>query len=285
MTMKNILHNISDKSDAEQSNLWLAIEEQMIEEKLMKTSKKRLYRLSLTWLVALLGLLIVASIAFGQNVQRTYHPVTLADIEVLANPINMIETNDGFTIQVDWSYADTTQIIFAYTVLDENGNALIGHDIGRGELKYFGDAGNRILPLVHNPNETQQVVRISRGFLFGMDLTTIALRNFMTSFGEGSSSASILAELELPVREPLFDYDVELPEFDFTGQSSPGFTDVNVYFSDLTIDDISTTVLLCMALPDDAIPASYFPDVNLFVDGRAVTDVLITEAVPGKSVV
>ena len=140
MTLHNILHDISEKSDADTSNLWHRIEHQLEEEKLMRKSKNRRLRLSVTWAMALLGILVMSSAIFGRNQRQLYHPVTIAEIERMASPLNLVETNYDLTIQLDWAYADATQVVVAYSLFDVDGDPVLRQDLGddfREEMKHL----------------------------------------------------------------------------------------------------------------------------------------------------
>lgn len=291
--MKDILNTISDKSDAAETNLWYSIEEQIKEDNLMRKRKNRRFRFGLTWLAALLGLIIVGTVSYGRNMQRLYHPVTLAEIEAMATPLNLVESRDDITIYLDWAYLDRTGIVIAYSAVDAEGNALTGNALrGTVELHVMWDR-NQYSGMVReifsaNPDATQQVKR----FDFSPDyfewinewtdgeidlLSDPAIRFRLYFFPETDASlhASLLFNFELPYRNATFEHHNHFVDVRSTWETAPEPIDeLDVYFNDIIIADSTTMTSVCIQFPDDAPIGWYFPtEVNLFVDNRRVNAV------------
>lgn len=300
MTLHNILHDISEQSDAETSNLWHRIAHQIEEENLMRKSKNRRLRLSVTWAMALLGILVMSSAIFGRSQRQLYHPVTIEDIERMAVPLNLVKTNYDLTIQLDWGYADATQVVVAYSLFDTNGDPFLRQDLVddfRVEMKHLYPTPDRseifvIFPttVMSDPDSAQNIVRFSiPGHYFaildaflddGFDITEEGVMDIQLDFFQNPPyipfAPSHRFEFEIPFGLSMFEQhnsDIEFAEFWDTPEP---ITDVEVNFNDLVITDSSTQLSMCIKTPTDNEQTWYVPsDVNLYVNNHLVETVSV----------
>lgn len=121
--MKEQLHEISQKSQAETIDLWPEIYAELKETKTMKAPRMshQLARIAAVISLFFLGGLVVYAISqiyvdSGLEGERAEHLVT---------PINLSVTQGDVTIVVDWAYADMNRVTLAYRVLDAEGNTYI----------------------------------------------------------------------------------------------------------------------------------------------------------------
>lgn len=304
MNMKDILHNISDKSDAEQS-LWYSIEQQMKEENLMRKSKNRRVRFSLTMIAALIGIIVIGSISFGRSIRPIYHPVTLTELETMATPINLAVTHEDMTVFLEWAYADPGQIVLAYTVFDAEGNALTGSELedvstetrivwDADQYSSFGDRPSEV-----NPDSTRQIAGIFGSWLHFQSINELSegefdftqaisldIRFLVYISHDNAGLARHQFDFELPYRALQFEQHRNL----FSYFSEPWNNDeasvesIEVYFNDFMINDSISNAMICLRLPDDAPSGIYFlGDVNLFVDGDFVENGIISSDVSPDS--
>src|SRR5690606_23847932 len=124
----------------------------------MRKSKNRRLRVSMTWLAALLGIVVIASLTYAFNSKPIYHRVTLAEIESMAMVLDITQSTDDLSVTLDWAYADMSQIIIAYTAYDAEGNPLLGSELPDGSLELsemwegmqYANFGRE--PLIRNPD-------------------------------------------------------------------------------------------------------------------------------------
>ena len=299
MTLHNILHDISEKSDADTSNLWHRIEHQLEEEKLMRKSKNRRLRLSVTWAMALLGILVMSSAIFGRNQRQLYHPVTIAEIERMASPLNLVETNYDLTIQLDWAYADATQIVLAYSAFDMDGNPVLANELaenGRVEIKHLHPNPDTsslfsFFPptVISELDAPQQVVRFSitgtylarlNTLLDGFDLTESGFMAIQLNFFQNLSNMQYIPthtfDIEIPFGLSTFEQHNDYIESFNDWDIDVTVEDIEVYFNDFVIADSSTHLFMCLQTPSDVEETWYLPnEVNLYVNNRAVETVSI----------
>jgi|GEM_PF-7078264 len=292
--MKDILHKISDKSDAAEIDLRYSIKQQIEEDNLMRKRKNGRLRFRLTWVAALVGILIVGVVGYGRNMQRIYHPVTLEEIEAMATPLNLAESRDDITIYVDWGYVDATGVVVAYSAVDAEGNVLTTDQLdGRVELHYMWDnvqySGFSRDAFTHDPESTQQVTRFdfSPGYFAMLDAweegagdirnnPTLRFRMYFFPDTDSSLHASLLFDFELPNRRSIFEQHNDFIDFSAYWDSEyPVHVDeTQIYFNDIIIADSSLSAFVCTHFPNDAPIGWYFPaEVNLFVDNIPVNTV------------
>ncbi|GAB5492277.1 MAG: hypothetical protein Phog2KO_24920 [Phototrophicaceae bacterium] len=300
MNSHDILHNLSEKSDADKSNLWHSIAHQIDEENLMRKSKNRRLRLSTTWAVALIGILLMGSAIFGRNQRKIYHAVTIAEIERMAVPLDLVETNNDLTIQLDWAYADANQIVIAYSAFDMDGEPVLANELaesGRVEVKHLYPNTNTsslfsfFMPTVISELEsTQQVVRFSvMGTYFealdefleqGFDINETGIMDIELRFFHNPPNIlytpSHSFELEIPFGLSTFEqHNGTIDDFEEWHTTEPT-DDIEVYFSDFVIADSSTHLFMCMQIPSNAEQTWYLPsEVNLYADNHLIETVSI----------
>lgn len=301
MTIHDILQDISDKSDADATNLWHSINHQIQEENLMRKSKNRRLRLSVIWAMALLGILVMSSAIFGRNQRKIYHAVTITEIERMAVPLNLVETNNDLTIQMDWAYADATQVVIAYTLFDADGNPLLASELAddrQVEIKHLYSNPNTsslysfFLPtVISDIDAPQQVFRFSiNGIYFetlnefleqGFDINEMGVMDIQLNFFHNPPhiqyTPSHSFELEIPFGLSTFEQHNNFIDDMYTWDTSEPISDIEVYFNDFVIADSSTHLLMCMQTPPDTEQTWHLPnEVNLYVDNRLVETVSLS---------
>lgn len=295
MTIHDILQDISDKSDADATNLWHSINHQIQEENLMRKSKNRRLRLSVTWAMALLGILVMSSAIFGRNQRKIYHAVTITEIERMAVPLNLVETNNDLTIQMDWAYADATQIVIAYTTFDMDGEPMLDsefHDYSQIEIKHLYEYRTFFSSfpqtVIQNPDSAQQVVRFSiRGTYFetlnelleqDFDINEYGFMDIQLNFFHNPPhiqyTPSHSFEFEIPFGLSDFEQHNDFIGEMYTWDTSEVVSEIEMYFNDLVITPSLTQAYICGRFPDDVQQSFYIPsDVLIYADNRLIETV------------
>ncbi|MEO1287987.1 MAG: DUF4179 domain-containing protein [Chloroflexota bacterium] len=303
MTLKDTLHTISEKSDATHSNLWYAIEDELQEQNLMKKKKRqsRQFSLRLSLVAALIGLLVIGGIAFGMMRQQPYYTVTLDDIQALANPINASVTKDDLTLTIDWAYADSSQLVYAYTLADGDGNPIPLETLPDGTVEltllwnYEDDRLGTYQPTMgfsrygiqpNGENTGQQIIQhyslgtrfelLANSTLGDVNLDERPYLDLRLALATGSGAdlyTTILVEFQVPYRATQFaQYNEIVPIEDLYSFIPPTVDEFAVHFNSLVLSDSATTVEVCVQFPDDSLSGFYkFGEITLSVDGRAVT--------------
>ena len=223
-----------------------------------------------------------------------YNAVTVADIEAMATPLNLRQTRDDISIQLDWAYADANQVVLAYTPYDAEGNPIHDYDATRTNIEMHhylenSNGSSLLVPQVFARDDAsaQQIARFivpgayinstKQTFDGEVELRTLASWNFRTEFRSQDSDLwgpDYVFNFEVPFSPLQFEQHIEV---DISQETANPVTDFEFNFNDLIITDTATTIFMCMISPDDLFPAFYFaPDVQLSVDGYLVETLPLT---------